>query len=805
MIRELPPEQLRKEFDSDSLPIEATESLKPPDGIIGQERAVHALQFGLGIQNSGYNIFVAGERGIGKMTAVEAFLHEVAHSRPIPSDWCYVQNFDDSYQPIAIQLPTGKGREFQRDLKRFRDFLRREIPRLFESEEFTAKREEILRTLNAEREDILKKFGAHASAEGFSVSATPMGIVVLPAKDGKPMAEAEWNALPAKEKNERLARRETLQEELKVALKETRETERDTAELLRSLDRQAVIYLIAGMIDEFREKYHDHDEVWSFLHGVQTNLLENLHAFRSEDGSGAKLQDMILDNYLANLLVDNHRLKGAPVVVELHPTYTNLFGRVEKEVDDGSMYTDFTLIRAGALHRANGGYLVLPVEDLLRNMMSWESLKRALKTKTIKIEEPAESMGLSVPKTLRPEPIPLDVKIVLVGRPMYYYLMHELDDDFPELFKVKADFDTRMDRTEPNTAAFLAFLSALCSKEKLRHLEAGAAGKMLEHACRLAEDRDKLSTHFGALADVIREANYWAGREDAPQIRDRHVQQALEEKVYRSNLYQQRLQEYIARDVIRIDTDASVAGQVNGLAVLRLGEYEFGRPNRITASVAPGNEGIIDIERQVALGGPIHSKGVMILSGYLARTFAVGKPLTLSARLVFEQSYEGVDGDSASSTELYAILSALSDLPILQGIAVTGSVNQRGEVQAIGGVNEKIEGFFDVCLARGLTGKQGVVIPASNVNHLMLREDVVEAVRERRFHVWAVHRIEEGIELLTGRKAGRRQKNGKFEGGTVYALAEKRLNEFAASLKKLSKPAFGVKRPRKKRKRTARR
>ena len=487
--------------------------------------------------------------------------------------------------------------------------------------------------------------------------------------------------------------------------------------------------------------------------------------------------------YQVNVLVDNSKQEGAPVVVELNPSYSNLFGRVEKEAHFGALYTDLTMIKAGSLHRANGGYLVLRAEDLLRNPFSWDGLKRALLSRQIEIEEPGERFGFMATKSVRPQPIPLDVKVALIGSPLLYYLLYASDDEFSELFKVKADFDTSMARDEENVQDFLAVLSTFCHKEKLKPLDASAVAKLLEHASRLAEDQEKLSTHFGALADVIREAHFWALQDGAPHVGAAHVQKALDEKLYRSNLIQERIQEMIARGTLLIDAAGEAVGQVNGLSVLSLGDYLFGKPSRITASVGPGREGVIDIEREVELGGPIHSKGVLILSGYLAQEYAQDKPLTLAARLVFEQSYEGIEGDSASSAELFTLLSALSGLPVKQGIAVTGSVNQHGELQAIGGVNQKIEGFFDVCQAKGLTGEQGVIIPQSNVQNLMLREDVVEAVKSKRFHVWPVKTIDEGIEILTGVPAGKRGPDGQFPEGTVGYRVDRRLREFAECLK----------------------
>jgi lon-related putative ATP-dependent protease len=485
-------------------------------------------------------------------------------------------------------------------------------------------------------------------------------------------------------------------------------------------------------------------------------------------------------------LVDNSELKGAPVVMELNPTYNNLFGRIEKEAQFGALLTDFTMIREGSLHRANGGYLVLPVEEVLRNLFSWDSLKRALRNKEILIEEAAERLGLVATKSLRSAPISLDLKVVLTGHPLFYHLLYYYDEHFRELFKVKADFDTHMDRTEQNIRGYAAFVCTICREENLKHFDSSALAKFVEHGSRLSEDQEKLSTRFGEIADLIREASFYATRDGVPHVTADHVGKAIDEKFCRSGLLRDRIVEMIERGTLMIDITGERVGQVNGLSVMDLGDITFGRPSKITANIGLGREGLIDIEREAKLGGPIHTKGVMILAGYLTGKYAQDKPLSLSARLVFEQSYSGVEGDSASSAELYVLLSSLSELPIKQGIAVTGSVNQKGEVQAIGGVNEKIEGFFEVCKAKGLTGEQGVIIPQSNVKNLMLREEVVEAAKEGRFHIWPVKTIDEGIEILTGVDAGQRKEDGLFEAGAVNYLVDKRLSELAEKLREFA-------------------
>jgi lon-related putative ATP-dependent protease len=795
MTYELSAEQVRRTFAPAALGIETTEHLKPSQGIVGQKRAVSALQFGLGIQGVGFNIYVAGPPGIGKMTAVQAFLEDLARRKETPADWCYVNNFDDPYLPRVCRLPAGRGRQLQQEIKSFIDHIRREIPKAFESEEYSTKRDEITKALDMQRSQMLEHLSGRAAEAGFALQASPFGIMMIPVVEGRPLGDAEFQSLPAPDREDLQRRRETLEEELKAGMKQIRELERVVKGRLQELDKQVALYIVGGLIDDLGEKYRDLPEVTEYLKAVQKDIFENIETFKGSpspptapapQGFAAPTpwsQELPFRKYQINVLVDNSKQEGAPVVVELNPSYSNLFGRVEKETQFGALYTDFTMIKAGSLHQANGGYLVLPAEDVLRNFLSWDGLKRALRSREIQIEEPGERLGFVATKSVRPQPIPLDVKVVLVGSPLLYYLLHAYDEEFSELFKVKADFDTRMARDEENVQDFLAVLCTFCNKEKLKHLDAGAVAKLLEYASRLAEDQEKLSTHFGALADIVREAHFWALHEDAPYVSARHVCKALDEKVYRSNLIQERIQEMIARGTLLIETSGQVVGQVNGLSLVSLGDYFFGKPSRITASVGPGREGIIDIEREVELGGPIHSKGVLILSGYLAQQYAQDKPLTLAARLVFEQSYEGVEGDSASSAELFALLSALSGLPVKQGIAVTGSVDQPGELQAIGGVNQKIEGFFDVCRAKGLTGEQGVIIPQSNAQNLMLREDVVEAVKSKQFHVWPVKTVDEGIEILTGVSAGKREPDGRFPEGTMNYRVDQRLREFAECLK----------------------
>ncbi len=793
MLNELPAAKLRWVCDPQALGCSTSQEMQTLETIIGQERAVKSLKFGLDVRQSGFNIFVSGFSGTGKTTTVERFVEEVAQDKPVPDDWCYVINFRDPYRPKALRLPPGRAREFQADMENLVDRARKEMRIAFESEQYGAKRQEVTRSFEQQREQILAQVDETAQRQGFFIQATPIGLLTIAVKDGKRLSDEEFMALNRREKEEISQKREALQAEVAAAMRQARGIEHGIEEALAKLDQEVALFAVGHLIQDLEEKYQDLPEVVTHLGQVQEDMLANLAQFRTPPeaqqeapipfpGTGG----VPFRKYEVNLLVDNAELEGAPVVIELNPTHNNLTGRVEQEARFGALVTDFTLIREGCLHRANGGYLVIPIDELLRNPLAWDSLKRALRNKQIVIEDVAERLGFFATRSLRPEPIPLDVKVILIGQPELYYALRAFDEDFSELFKVRADFDSQMDRTQEHIQDYAAFVCTLCEAEGLKHLDNSALAKIVEHGSRLADDQEKLSTRFGEIADVIREASYYATQEGASHVTAAHVEQAIDAQFYRSSLIRDRINEMISRGTIMINVTGERVGQVNGLSVTDLGDISFGRPSRITASIGLGQEGLIDIEREAKLGGPIHTKGVMILAGYLTEKYAQDKPLSLTARLVFEQSYSGVEGDSASSTELYTLLSALSGLPIKQGVAVTGSVNQKGEVQAIGGVNQKIEGFFEVCRAKGLTGEQGVMIPASNVPNLMLKEEILEAVQEGQFHVWPVKTIDEGIEILTGVQAGQRREDGIFEEGTVNARVDQRLRQLAETMK-----AFG--------------
>ena len=791
MIEPLPLKDWRKTYDIALMGCGSTEELTPIDEVVGQDRAIKALTFGLNIQERGFNIYASGAYGTGRRSAVKQFLDEVAKKKPRGHDWIYVNNFSDQYEPNAIQLPPGMGRQFKEGMVTFITEAKRVIPKIFESEDYVNRRDAAMRSMELEKAKLFAHIDARAKERGFLLQPGPAGLLTIPVKDGKILQQEEFLALPAEEQAGYLQRRDELNTELRNTFRQLREFDRSGNEAIEQLNREVALSAIGHRVAALKDQYAAVDEIVTFVDTVQNDIVGNLSQFIAEPPQPPgptqfqmpMFKELAFRKYEVNVIVDNSAIEGAPVIFEQNPTYLNLFGKVEKEIQYGVITTDFTMIRPGSIHKANGGYLVILVEDLFRNPFSWDGLKTALKTGEVTIEEPGERMGFITAKGLKPEAIPLNLKVVLIGTPIINQILYTQDPDFSELFKVKAEFDTSMERTEENIRKYETFICTLCKKDNLKHLDKSAVAKMVEFGSRLADDQRKLTTRFAHLADIIREASYYATLEKAPLTTEEHILKAIEEKTYRSSLIREKIQEFIRKGVFLIETAGSSVGQLNGLSVISLGDIEFGRPSRVTASVGVGRGGIMDIEREASMGGPIHTKGVLILGGYLASKYAQDKPFGLSAKLVFEQSYEGVEGDSASSTELYAILSALSGLPLKQSIAVTGSVNQKGEVQAIGGVNQKLEGFFEVCKAKGLTGDQGAMIPASNVQNLMLKEEMVEAAKAGKFTIYPVRTIDEGIEVLTGVKAGERRADGTFEEGTVNYLVDKRLKEMAATFK----------------------
>ena len=803
MIRKLTADQARNTCSPASLGFESTKTLEAAPTIIGQKRALQALEFGLEIRNSGFNVYAAGLPGTGKMTAISGFLERVAKDKETPDDWCYVHNFNDSYRPKSLMLKAGTAVRFQRDVRKLVETSQVDIRKAFESEEYSKRRDQRSQVFNERREELFNELNQVAHENSFALQISPMGIVLVPLKDGKPLTEQEVLGLSPEVKQELTKRNELIQGQVKEAMSQIRNWDREIREQVENMDREVVQFILHPQIDELERKYGDSPGVLEYLKSMESDIVANRDLFRSTPEStegnpfAARAVAEAFKKYEVNVVVDNTGVKGAPIVIEMNPTFNNLIGRLEKEAHFGALTSDFSMIRPGSIHRANGGYLVIRVEDILRELMSWDALKRCLRERKIIIEELSERLGFVTIKGIVPEPIPLNIKVILIGEDIYYHILYRLDREFPELFKVKADFDSRMERNGDNVRDYAATLCKVCVKEGLRHLDSAAVAKVIEHSSKLAEDQTKLTTRFAEIADIVREANHWAEIDNEKLITDRHIVTAIDQKVYRSDLIRERVKEMIDRGVLIIETDGKVLGQVNGLSVIDLGDLAFGRPNRITASVSAGREGVMDIEREAKLGGPIHTKGVLILSGLLSERYGSNMPLSLAARLVFEQSYSEVEGDSASSAELYALLSSLSDVPVKQAVAVTGSVDQRGRVQAIGGVNQKIEGFFDICRIRGLTGDQGVIVPSSNVQNLMLREDVVKAISEGKFAVYGVDTVDEGIEILTGVPAGKRLDDGSFEEGSINARVHRRLKEMAQAMQEFGKEE---KKSRKKRK-----
>jgi lon-related putative ATP-dependent protease len=798
MVTKLPIEKYRNVFEVSRVECRSTKDLSPLDEIVGQDRAVKALDFGLNIHEEGFNVFASGMYGTGRKSAVKKFVEELAKTKPRGKDWIYVNNFANPYEPNAIYLPPGMGKEFQSDMASFIDEAKRIIPKVFESEDYVNRRNASLHDIEEERAKLFARIDASAQEKGFLIQPGPSGLLTIPVKDGQPLQQEEFFALPETEQAQYQKKREELMAELRDLFRQVRDLEQTGNETIEKLNKEVAMGATGRRLAALRDKYANIDEIKDYLDAIQKDIVDNLPQFlpispQQQQQMPPQFQhplfmELAFRKYAVNVIVDNSDTNGAPVVFEQTPTYQNLLGKIEKEVQFGVISTDFTMIRSGSIHKANGGFLVMMVEDLFRTPLTYDGLKTALKTGKAAIEEPGERMGFITTKGIRPEPIPLDLKVILIGTPEVNQILYTQDPDFSELFKVKAEFDTSMDRTDESVKKYAAYICTISEKFRLKHLDKSAVARVIEYGSRLADDQAKLSTRFSLVADVIREASFYATGEGVELITGKHVLKAIEEKRYRSSMIQEKIQEYIEKGVFLIDTDGEKVGQVNGLSVIGLGDIAFGRPSRVTASIGAGRGGIIDIEREAAMGGPIHTKGVLIISGYLAGKYAQDKPLSLSARLVFEQSYSGVEGDSASSTELYAILSALSGVPINQSLAVTGSVNQKGEVQAIGGVNEKLEGYFEVCKAKGFTGKQGAMIPASNVQNLMLKEELVQAAKEGKFTIYPVSTIDEGIETLTGKKAGARKEDGTFEEGTINYLVDQRLRQMALTMKEFQTP-----------------
>ncbi|HVS15134.1 MAG TPA: AAA family ATPase [Thermoanaerobaculia bacterium] len=797
MTRELSAQELNRRCDPAQFAFGTTAELEADRRVFGQERAVSAIELSLEIAQEDFNLFALGPAGTGKHTVVGDHLDRLAPTRPAPSDLCYVNNFEDAARPSLLELPAGAGRRLARDMDQLIEDVPLALRQAFESEEYQQRREALMQEGRETAEGAFEEARRRAAEKNVAILRTPGGMALAPTKDGEVISPDELED-EQKAQLERVF--EEIQEQLRAALRQMPRAERAQREKGRALDREVTGAALEPLFEELRRKHHAHAGVLSFLRAVEQDLLRDPHGLVEEGtplglfGSGGDGRQR-LRGYRVNVVVDHAETQGAPVVHEEHPTYENLMGRIDHRVQMGALTTDYMLIRSGALHRARGGYLLLEAEKVLMQPYAWEGLKRALATRRIRVEPLGRALGLISTTTLEPEPAPLEVRVVLFGSPLLYYLLGAYDTDFQKLFKVAADFDDQMP-LEPESRQLYAHLLARIGRDAhLLPLDRTGVARMVEESSRIAGDAERLTALTGRVSDLLKEADHWARREGGAAIAADHVARAAASKEARSDRVRERIHREILRGSIFIDSDRARGGQVNGLAAAALGDYTFGYPVRITARTSMGKDGVLDIEREVELGGPIHSKGVLILSGFLSGRYASNEPLSLSASLVFEQSYGGVEGDSASSAELYALLSAISGLPLRQDLAVTGSVDQHGRVQPIGAVNEKVEGFFDVCAARGLTGSQGVLIPEANVKHLMLRPRVVEAVERGTFHVYAIATVDEGIALLTGAPAGDPDEHGAYPEGTVNRAVSERLGELGRRLRELENPTPVVEPP----------
>ncbi len=768
-----------------------TDELPELEETIGQSRALNAIDFGLNLDSKGFNIFVLGENGTGKSTTIKSILQKKAADEPVPADWCYVYNFKDPDIPLAIAMEPGRASVFHKDMEELIKILRVEIPKIFESKEYEKQKNKILEEFQQKQKTMFSGLEEEAQSKGFSIRKTVSGLMIVPVKKGgEPLTEEEYEALDEKTKAKIDEIGKGLQEKLNDVVREVRESEKSVKNALSKLERDATLAAVGHFMEEMKSKYSDHKKITEYLSGVTEDILDHIDDFKAQEEQTPPLPFMKMQKaeptftrYIVNVLVNNRDTKGAPCVFESNPTYFNIFGRMEYKFQYGVATTDFSMIKAGALHKANGGYLVMNALDLLRNIFSYETLKRALRNREIKIEDVWEQYRLMSTATLRPEAIPLNVKVILIGNPYLYYMLYSLDEEYRELFKVKADFDSRMDRTKETVQKYASFVASTCKQADFLPFDRSGVSKIVEYGSRLAEHQNKLSSRFSEIADVIKEANYWAKKAGGKIVRDEHVVKALRERVYRVNRIEERLQEMIVEGTLIIDTEGDKVGQINGLAVLGMGDYMFGKPSRITASTFAGKGGVINIERETKMSGKIHEKAILIITNYISKTYARKKPISFSASITFEQLYDMIEGDSASCAELYVILSSLAGLPLKQNIAVTGSMDQNGDVQPIGGVNEKIEGFFDLCKVRGLDGTHGVVIPGKNVKHLMIKQEVMDAVKEGKFSIYPIDRVEDGMEIFTGMPMGAMKDDGTYPEGTINYLVTKRLEEISQAIK----------------------
>lgn len=790
---ELSYKNLKSVCDPSIFKFETTDDVEPIHTGIGQDRGIRALEFGLNVDVKGYNLYLEGPSGVGKTMYSKNYLETICKKKKTPCDWCYIYNFDNPNEPIAVSLPAGNGKDFQDTMNRFITDIKVDIKTTFNNEEFEKEKKIIKQEFEDKRSVLMEKLNKKSSEYGFQVKSSQNGIYMMPIMNGKAIAEDEFDKLDDQIKQEYENKSTIVQEHIMNAIVEIKSIERDSEKKIQEWQSNVALLTVNTHINYIKSKYKRNKKINKFLDDIKKDILKNIEHFISEDkiSEGGKTiqpvkQDIIKPwlNYRVNLFIDNSTLEGAPVIMDSNYSYHNIFGKLEYENYFGALKTDFTMLKPGLLHKANGGYIIFQANDILSNNLCYEALKKVLRTKEIGIENTADARSSMVIISLKPEPIPLDLKVLLIGDENIYQTLLSMDSDFRKLFKIKVEFEDDAPKTVENMNKLARFVKGFCDQEDLSPLDKSAVAKIVEYASKLADDQTKLSTKFNDLAEIVGEAATWAKLDKSKIVTGKYVDMALKERAERIKKYDSRYLEMIKDCTLLINTDSYAVGQINGLTIMNIGDYSFGKPVKITANTYIGKGGIINIEREVELSGATHSKGILILNGYLGQTFAQNIPLSLNASICFEQLYNGVDGDSASSTELYAILSSLSEIPINQSIAVTGSVNQKGEIQPVGGVNDKIEGFFQICKMRGLTGSHGVLIPKQNVKNLNLSDEIVQAVKDGKFHIYAVSTIDEGIEILTGVPAGKKDENDNFPAGSINYLAYEKLKKYALNSSK---------------------
>lgn len=792
--RELNYKELKNVCSTDIFKFSNTKEIEDTTNLVyGQDRGVKALEFGVNVDLKGYNMYLEGPAGVGKTMYTKKFLQQKAAKEKVPNDWCYIYNFEDANEPIAVSLPAGQGKLFKETMDSFIKDIRKDIKKTFNNDDFEKEKKMIKQEFEEKRAKILEKLNDKTMKEGFTVKSAQNGIYMMPVIDGRIIEEEEYEGLEQSIKLEFEAKSEHVQEMIFEALSDIKAIEKRSDKKIEEWQSNIALLTINIHINEVKSIYKRNKKITTFLDSIKKDILKNITAFTQDEiqdnnknnqgPQGPKQPEPWL-NYRVNLFVDNSHLEGAPVIMDSNYGFQNIFGRLEYENQFGMFKTDYTMLKPGLLQKANGGYIIFQAKDLLTNPICYETLKKVMKVKELSLENQAEQRSSMILVSLKPEPIPLDLKVILIGNSDIYHTLLSLDDDFRKLFKIKVEFEEDAPRSEENIQKLVKFVKSFCEQEELLDLDKGAMAGIVEFASKLAGDKEKLSTQFSEIGEIIGEASTWARLSKSKVVTKEFVKKALDERIDRIKKYDTKYIQMIKEGALLINTSGYRVGQINGLTVITIGDYSFGKPSKITANTYMGKEGIINVEREVEMSGSTHSKGVMILTGYLGELFAQDMPLSLTASICFEQLYGGVDGDSASSTEAYAILSSLSEIPINQSIAVTGSVNQKGEIQPIGGVNEKIEGFYQICKMRGLTGEHGVIIPVQNVRNLHLNDDVIQSVKEGKFHIYAINTVDEGIEILTGVPAGKRDKYGNFPGGTINYLAYEKLKKYARNYEK---------------------